>query len=109
MLIITLLAEELLYPSYFVLFIFHVLDVVFALIVLGFSSKKTLETETGSDVSCLQVIGSGKPKAGSTNYMASTEVINSDSGPWTDGRQETCRHTVTLFSLVCLVLFGMIY
>ncbi|CAH9099218.1 unnamed protein product, partial [Cuscuta epithymum] len=42
MLITTFLAEELFYCSYFVLFIFHVLDVVFALTVLRFSNENNL-------------------------------------------------------------------
>ncbi|CAH9126723.1 unnamed protein product [Cuscuta epithymum] len=108
MLVSALLAEKLIHSFCFALFISHVLDAFFVLFWLCwvFPTKKTCETKTQDEESCLQVIGSGKPKAGSENYMASTEVINSKFGPWADGRRETCCHFVTCFGLVHLVMIN---
>ncbi|CAH9094044.1 unnamed protein product [Cuscuta epithymum] len=50
----------------------------------AFSGKKTLEPRTGDEKFDLQIIGSVKPKAGSSNLIASTGVIDSKSGSRTD-------------------------
>ncbi|CAH9084532.1 unnamed protein product [Cuscuta europaea] len=83
------------------------LDLYSVLVVLCFSSKKTLELRSGDEESGLQVIGSVKSKAGSANYFSFTEVINSNFGSEADDRHKKFCHFVTCLSSVkktCIIL-----
>ncbi|CAH9117390.1 unnamed protein product [Cuscuta europaea] len=65
-----------------------------------FPSREILKFRLDAEKSGFSVIGSVMPITGSTNVIASTEVIDSQSGSRADGRHKTFYHFV--YSLIVL-------
>ncbi|CAH9141649.1 unnamed protein product [Cuscuta epithymum] len=73
--------------------------------VFLFPSKEILVYKSSDEKSVLLVIGSVKLISGSTNSIASTEVIYSKSGSRADGRHKTFYHFVYFFPWIVILIY----